>query len=173
MKICFNHILYLMNRSISSHCFTRNTFEQKLKIMSYGMSHPYLLPGNLFIFWLLFLDTNGFKNSYCHSKGYQGNFLFHEVLGGDKYTEYSTHVSIVRPYHKGCYFKILFDGNELEDTIYLLSNREVISQNKVWHMSPIYNGINQYQYDQFLVTKVVANREGPIQNKQSGNIFLN
>ena len=39
-------------------------------------------------------------------------------------------------------------------------------------MSPIYNGINQYQYDQFLVTKVVANREGPMQNKQSGNIVL-
>ena len=39
-------------------------------------------------------------------------------------------------------------------------------------MSPIYNGINQYQYDQFLVTKVVTNREGPMQNKQSGNIEL-
>ena len=136
------------------------------------MSYTSLLPSKRFIFWLLFLDTNGFEKSYCHSKGYQGNFLFHEVLGGDKYTEYSTHVSIVRPYHKGCYFKILFDGNELEDTIYLLSNREVISQNKVWHMSPIYNGINQYQYDQFLVTKVVANREGPMHNKQSGNIVL-
>ena len=145
-------------------------FWKKLEKLSYGMSYSYLLPGKWFIFWLLFLDTTGFENSYCHSKGYQGNFLFHEVLGGDKYTEYSTHVSIVRPYHTGCYFKILFDGNELEDTIYLLSNREVISQNKIWHMSPIYNGINQYQYDQFLVTKVVANREGPIQNKQSGKI---
>ena len=47
----------------------------------------------------------------------------------------------------------------------------MISQNKVWHMSPIYNGINQYQYDQFLVTKVVATREDPIQNEQSGNVI--
>ena len=144
-----------------------------MKILSYGKSYPYLSTGKWFIFWLLFLDTNGFEKSYCHSKGYQGNFLFHEVLGGDKYTEYSTHVSIVRPYHKGCYFKILFNWNELEDTIYLSSNREVISQNNVWRMSPIYDGINQYQYDQFLVTKVVANREGPFPNKSSGNVVLN
>ena len=49
----------------------------------------------------------------------------------------------------------------------------MISQNNVWRMSPIYDGINQYQYDQFLVTKVVANREGPLPNKSSGNVVLN
>ena len=104
MKICFDHIMYFIFRNQ-----IKGYFWKKLEKLSYGMSYSYLLPGKWFIFWLLFLDTTGFENSYCHSKGYQGNFLFHEVLGGDKYTEYSTHVSIVRPYHKGCYFKILFD----------------------------------------------------------------
>ena len=63
-------------------------------------------------------------------------------------------LSIIPPVNVGCYFTVFYDDTTLEDKIYLLSERRIITQNNIWHVTPKSN--YSYNYHQYVMTKSSA-----------------
>ena len=88
--------------------------------------------------------------SYCHPK-YQNSPFFHETTGEDEISEILfTEFSLLPPANDGCYLTIYYEGIALEDKIYLLPRRRLLSQNNVWHLAPKSN--LSYKFDQYVMT---------------------
>ena len=99
---------------------------------------------------MIFIDNARFKTSYCHPKYYNGP-IFHETIGNDELSKIiSTELSLLPPVNDGCYVTILYEDTSLEDKIYLLPRRRLISQNNIWHLTPKSN--YSYNYDQYVIT---------------------
>ena len=98
-----------------------------------------------------FTDVSKFSGSYCHRK-YQNEPFFHEVVGREGAIKtFNTEVSIIPPAkNTSCYFTIYKDYI-IEDKIYLLPKKQLISQENFFHISPKSN--YNYNYDQYVVTK--------------------
>ena len=104
---------------------------------------------------MILIDNARFETSYCHPK-YQNSPIFQESIGKDELGKiYSTELSLLPPVSDGCYLTIYFDDTLLEDKIYLLPGRRLISQNNIWHLSPKSN--YSYNFDQYVMTTTGAN----------------
>ena len=98
---------------------------------------------------MIFLDNDEFKTSYCHPR-YQNGPFFHETTGKDELSKrFSTELSLLPPVNDGCYLTIYYEGTSLEDKIYLLPRRRLLSQNNIWHLTPKSN--YSYNYDQYIM----------------------
>ena len=95
------------------------------------------------------IDNARYNTSYCHKK-YQNGPFFHETTGEDEISKIlSTELSLLPPVNDGCYLTIYYEGTVLEDKIYLLPRRRLLSQNNVWHLAPKSN--HSYNYDQYVM----------------------
>ena len=102
------------------------------------------------IYWC-FTDTSSFQRSYCHPKHQIGPFFHETLMNNEKTKTFSMELSLIRPANVGCYFTVFYDDTILEDKIYLLSERRLITQNNIWHVTPKSN--YSYNYHQYIVTK--------------------
>ena len=96
---------------------------------------------------MILIDTEKFKTSYCHPKHQNGPFFHETVAKGEVNKIFTTELSLLPPFHNGCYIAIYYEDKTLEDKIYLLPRRRLISQNNIWHLSPKSN--YSYNYDQY------------------------
>ena len=85
------------------------------------------------------------------------NIFIREEEGTDGLTEYCfPTISLVPPDETGCYIKIYYNGNILEDTIYIPNNGLIQSQSEKWQIGK--NNPLPSFYD-FTITKSTVSNE--------------
>ena len=77
----------------------------------------------------------------------------------DSAIEYRIHISLIPPYNEGCYFRVYYEDTKLEDKIYLLQNKEIVTQNNIWNMKSMEYEIDEIDYDNFLYSSYTRNND--------------
>ena len=79
-------------------------------------------------------DSSHLDNLICHDGGMDNSDIFirkqESPEAGIEYIFPS--ISLIPPYDDGCYVKLFYNGNILEDTIYISKDVQILSNSKKW-----------------------------------------
>ena len=89
---------------------------------------------NTIIRYPVFVENSALNNMMCFDGGIDhSNIFIREEEGTDGLMEYCfPTISLVPPDETGCYIKIYYNGNILEDTIYIPNNGPIHSYSEKW-----------------------------------------
>lgn len=134
----------------------------KIANLNHSISFYSLIRFNIFI---SYLATSQLHHTVCVDSGIDKSNIFikKQQLSKDVVEYVFPLIYLIPPYDAGCYVKLYYNGNMLEDTIYISMEGHIISQSDKWKIEQIYQKFNLYQ---FSIKNYTENK------KATGNISI-
>ena len=96
------------------------------------------------------LAASQLSNSLCSDSqrgiDKSGIFIKKEQLSHDIVEYAFPGIYLIPPYDAGCYVKLYYNGNMLEDTIYISMEGHIISNSDKWKIEKIHQSYNLFQF---------------------------